>query len=692
MIRGTTARGASAAASICALLLLAACGGGGNGAGFSPVGALPTGSTSKQAPSANEGKSGPKVLVVEIDGLTHAALRDAIAQKKATALQSFQLAPAWTGGANGTRTEQRPTDGPGWATLLTGTWVDRHGVRGDTRDQRIDAKRAPSIFAIAKQKAEAGYKTGAVTANPLYPALLASEPGSVDTALDCAGSDACVTERTAQLIDAGHDLVVAQYGAPAAVASAGLKSDTYQRAVQDTSAAVGQLLARIALRTANDAKEDWLVILTTGHGLDAFGSNTGLQTAENKTVFIASNKPLAGLPRTGSAAPADNALLQLAAATDIAPTVLRHLGAMPAAQGYGLNGMALQGTTSIREFAAKTGADKDNIELAWKLAGNTNLPVQVLRDGRLVATLAAGSTSYTDYIAATSDGNYSYLYTLVAGDTTVALTAQIAYLKPVPLAPTLLNGLVSYYPLDALPGVDAKPGASALAPWATDADGGSLVADDGMRTRDRAKALRVDSRVANASGMAGYRLRQTTDVTTDAGTTAFTIGFWVRTDATCSQGVGNGASVIANKNYDTGNNEGLAIGLFGSCELRFNTGTGSARGEIKGAHYLSAGQWAYVAMVIDKAGLTMDGYAVDPVRGVQSGRVALSPALVAKLGGLKNGIGLNEDGSGLYYKRQSASPRGAMDFNDFAIWNRALTADEIASLYKAARPLSTLSP
>ena len=64
----------------------------------------------------------------------------------------------------------------------------------------------------------------------------------------------------------------------------------------------------------------------------------------------------------------------------------------------------------------------------------------------------------------------------------------------------------------------------------------------------------------------------------------------------------------------------------------------------------------------------------------------------AKLGGLKNGIGLNEDGSGLYYKRQSASPRGAMDFNDFAIWNRALTADEIKSIYQAARPLSTLAP
>lgn len=695
MIRGTNARRASAGGSLCVALLLAACGGGGGGgSGFSLVGNTPAaGGGGNAAPTVNQGKSGPKALVVEIDGLTHAALADAIAQKRAPALQSLRVAPAWTGGANGSLTQQRPTDGPSWATLLTGTWVQRHGVRWDTSDQSIDAKLAPSIFAIAKQNTAAGYKTGAITANPLYPALVRNDTGAIDTAFDCAGSDACVTEHTAQLIDSGHDLVVAQYGAPAsAAAGSGLGSDTYRRAVTDTAAGVGQLLERIARRTANDAREDWLVILTTGHGLDAFGGATGLQTLENKTIFIASNKELAGLPGTGTAAPADNTLLQLAAATDIAPTVLRHLGSTPAAASYGLNGIALQGTTSLREFAARTGADKDNIELSWKLAGNANLPVQVLRNGKLVATLAAGSTSYADYVDAVSDGTYSYVYTLVAGDTVVSLTAQIAYLKPVPLAPTLINGLVSYYPLDALPGVDVKTGASTFGPWAVDADGGSLLTDDSMRTRDRAKALRVDSRTANASGMAGYRVKQVTDVTTDAATTAFTIGFWVRTDATCSQGVGNGGTVIANKNYDTGNNEGIAIGLFSSCELRFNTGTGSARGEIKGAHYLSAGQWAYVAMVIDKAGLAMDAYAVDPVRGIQTGHVALSPALVAKLGGLKNGIGLNEDGSGLYYKRQSASPRGAMDFNDFAIWNRALTADEVTSLYKAARPLSTLIP
>ncbi|ADU35369.1 LamG-like jellyroll fold domain-containing protein [Variovorax paradoxus] len=674
-------------------LALAACGGGGGGGASFPLVNVPPangGGSNPPASGTNQGKSGPKALVVEIDGLTHAALRDAMAQNKVPALQSLRVAPAWTGGANGTPSEQRTTDGPGWATLLTGTWVTRHGVRWDTADQRIDAKLAPSIFALAKQNKAAGYKTASVTANALYPRLLANESGTVDGAVDCAGADACVTERTAQFIDAGYDLTVAQYGAPAAAADSGLKSGAYQRAISDTSAAVGRLLARIAQRTANDAKEDWLVILTTGHGLDAFGTASGLQAIDNKTIFIASNKTLAALPGTGTAAPADTALLQLAAATDIAPTVLRHLGALPSWEAYNFNGQALQAATSLRNLFAKAGADKNSIELSWTLAGAATAPVQVLRDGKLVATLPAGSTAYADPIVADADGVYTYQYTVVAGEASVALAAQLAYVKPATLAPTLANGLVNYYPLDTLPAADLR-NASTLSLWAADADGGTSV-DDGFKLPDKVKALRVDSTVKNASGSAGYRLLQTTDVATNPAVTAYTLGFWVRTDATCSQGVSNGASMLANKNYTTGANAGLAIGLFGSCEIRFNVGAGGGIRADSNGYGLSAGQWAYVAVVIDKANLKLTGYVFDSARAMQTGNTTLTSALVAQLGGLKNGIGLNEDGTGQYYQRETSSPRGAMDFNEFAIWNRALTTDELTSIFKSGQPLMLLLP
>ncbi|WP_296486120.1 LamG-like jellyroll fold domain-containing protein [Rhodoferax sp.] len=674
-----------AAGCLAVASLLAGCGGGETSAAATVPG------SELAASNLNQGLSSTKTLVVEIDGVDFEALREAITQHRVPALASLQVAPAWTGGSNGTLSEQRVSGGPGWASLVTGTWANRHGVHWDTDDQRINTK-APTVFAAVRAKS-AELKTAAVTSNSAYQSMLATDiqTGAIDAAVDCAGADECVTERTNQLLLAGYDLLVAQYSAPAAAAANnGLRGGAYQKALADTSSAVGKLLATIARRTTNDPSEDWQVIITTGYGLDAFGTASGLQTAANKTIFIASNKPLDGLPAVGTDAPTEDKLQMLAAATDIAPTVLRQLGISPAPTEYGFNGMALQSATSLRSLTATTGTDKTSINLTWTLAGRKAQPVQVLRDGQLIATLAVDATAYSDAVQAASDGTYVYRYTVVAGEASVSLTAQIAYVKPATLAPTLVNGLLNYYPLDALPAVDVKV-ASTLVPWAMDANGGTLITDDSFNATYRTKALRIDSAVKNSSGMAGYRLQQTNDVTTDPAATAFTIGFWVRTDATCSQGVSNGATVIGNKNYTSGINAGLAIGLFGSCEIRFNVGTGSARADSNG-YGLSAGQWAYVAVVIDKANLKMTGYVFDPVKGAQTGSVVLTAALIGKLGGLNNGFGLNEDGTGLYYQRETSSPRGAMDFNDFAIWSRELTGDELASVYKAAQPLSSLNP
>ncbi len=76
------------------------------------------------------------------------------------------IAPAWTGGRNGTLSEQRTTAGPGWASLLTGTWANRHGVRWDTADQRIDAS-APTLALAHARNPSA--KASALTSASLYP-------------------------------------------------------------------------------------------------------------------------------------------------------------------------------------------------------------------------------------------------------------------------------------------------------------------------------------------------------------------------------------------------------------------------------------------------------------------------------------------------------------------------------------------
>jgi hypothetical protein len=109
-----------------------------------------------------------------------------------------------------------------------------------------------------------------------------------------------------------------------------------------------------------------------------------LQLAANKTIFIASNKTLAVLPGIGTDAPIDDSLTNLSATTDIAPTVLRQLGIADGGQDF--DGIALQGPTAVRQLAAITGADKASIVLSWTLGGMATAPVQVLRDGKLVAT------------------------------------------------------------------------------------------------------------------------------------------------------------------------------------------------------------------------------------------------------------------------------------------------------------------
>ena len=678
----------AAFASIAVLLSLAACGGGGGGGTTAPAatGSAAPAPSNETSNEPNAGHGGQKVLLVQVDGLTYAALQGLQA---GGALAGLKAAPAWTGGVGGTPSEQPTSTGPAWATLLTGTWA-RHGVEFDGGGQHIDTARTPTLLAQARQRTQPyAYRTSVVASSGTAASLAGDAPvaAGIDDFVDCAGDDNCVTTQASRLIAAGSDLLVAEYSAPARAALDGLGSSAYSGSITRTAAGVQQLLDAIARRQAKDAQEDWLVLLSADHGLDAFGSATGAQSLQDKTIFIASNKALA-VPSAGTT---DLATLMLgASAADLAPTALAHLGVLPAPEKRGYDGIALQAATAVRDLRAVAGADKASLALSWTLAGNTQVPVQVLRDGALVATLAAGSTSFTDPIVAAADGVYGYRYTVLAGDSAPGLDASINYVKPIVLAPTLAQGLAVYYPFDALAPADAMA-ASTMAPWAADANGGSLLADDPFKPAYKAKALRVDATVKNAGGSAGYRLLQTADVATDAAVTAYTIGFWVRTDATCSQGVSNGGTVIANKNYDTGGNAGLAIGLFGGCEIRFNVGTGSARADSNG-YKLSAGQWAYVAMVIDKANLRMSGYVIDPALGTQAGSTAITSALVARLGGLANGIGLNEDGTGLYYQRNAASPRGAMDFDDFAIWRRALTAEEIGSLFKSGQPLSTLLP
>lgn len=681
----TVQRLQQAGLSLSLALLLTACGSGSgtnDGAANPDVNPEPPTVEPGDKPQALGGK---KALIVTIDGLSYDALQQARQAGQHPALKNLTIAPAQTGGYTGTPSEQRTLPLPGWASLITGVWADQHGLRG-VGQEPVQLK-SPTLVALASEPTPAALAVSTADYRTLWAPDL--QEGRIIEAANCTDSDSCVSEQTQKYLQEGKSLILAQIQAPARAASqTGLGSPQYQEAVQESLASLDKLLALIEKRKQADASEDWLLILTSSYGMDEFGSATGSQFNRNKTSFIATNKTLASLPAIDGQVTSSTDMNTLAAVIDIAPTVLSHLGVQ--GEQYAFRGSPLQAQTRIRNLSFNKPADKNMVDLNWVLDGDASQEIQIMRDGKLIATLPAGSTQYSDPLPVSENAQvYSLSYSVKTGQAASTLQAEAGYQPPPKLADTLRDGLRSYYTFSAQPFTDSK-GGSSLQPASPGVPAGELLAADFLDPTQPQGGLRLLGSKADANGNRGYRLALSRELLGTGGAQQLTIGFWFRTPDNCH---GYGASIMANKNYDSGNNPGFALGLFNAngCDIRFNTGYGGGRNESQG-YNITPDQWAYVAVVIDKSKGIMRGHVFDTKKGAQFGSVALEARTIAALGGTGTSeLGLNEDVTGQYYKRWGRSDIN-MDFGELAIWDRDLSTDELTSIYESRKPLSSLQP
>ena len=671
--------------SLSLALLLSACGSGSNGSDSPGTPGVDPENPTVEPGDKPQALGGKKALIVTIDGLSYEALLQARQAGQHPALKSLTIAPAQTGGYVGTPSEQRTLPLPGWASLITGVWADQHGLRGvGTNSPELNA---PTLLALASTPPQAAMALSTADYRTLWSQDL--QEGRIIEAANCTDSDSCVSEQTQKYLQEGKSLILAQIQAPARAATqGGLGSPAYQQAVQESLLALDKLLAIIEQRKQADASEDWLLILTTSYGLDEFGGTTGSQFNRNKTSFIATNKTLASLPAIDGQVTSSTDMNTLAAVIDIAPTVLSHLGIQ--SEPYRFRGSSLQADSRVHNLAFSKPADKNMVDLSWALQGETSQEIQVMRDGKLIATLPAGSTQYSDPLPASETAQtYSLYYSVQVGQAASTLKAEVGYQPPPKLADTLKNGLRSYYTFSAQPFTDSK-GGSSLQTATPAIPAGQLIAGDFLDPSTPKGGLRIVGSNADNNGNRGYRLSMSRDLFSLASVQQMTIGFWLRTPNNCQ---GYGASIMANKNYDSGNNPGFALGLFNAngCDIRFNTGYGGGRNESQG-YNITPDEWAYVAVVIDKAEGKMLGHVFDPKKGAQFGSVALEARTLQALGGTGTGeLGLNEDVTGQYYKRWGRSDIN-MDFGELAMWDRALSTDELTSIFESRQPLSSLQP
>lgn len=248
-------------------------------------------------------------------------------------------ARAHVGGELGGPTQTPTISAPGYMSLITGTWANKHNVRGNNNQspnyaywnlfrivETVDPARRTALFStwtdnrtvlIGLGRPEAG-------AFSIDHVIDGFERDSIAFPHDresryIRAIDERVTDAAAAHIDtAGPDLswVYLQHTDDAGHAFG--DSERFYEAIRDADARIGRIWAAVQRREAMG--ERWMIVVTTDHGRDAAtGKGHGGQSTRERTTWIVTNqRPLT-----------ERFLRGEAAIVDIAPSVLQHIGITP---------------------------------------------------------------------------------------------------------------------------------------------------------------------------------------------------------------------------------------------------------------------------------------------------------------------------------------------------------------------------
>lgn len=298
---------------------------------------------------------------------------------------------AYAGGVNGRASEQPTISGPGWMTLLTGVWANKHGVISNAETLRVDPE-FPSLFKRLRDALPNAYLSSVVNWSPINTAFLL-EDAQGNNVRESGLDDERVTDRTLQILESTPaDFTFIQFDEPDQVGHASGFGPAYQFALREADNRLGRLLDKVEERARKNPQEDWLVIVSTDHGRDYWGKGHGGVTEQEKTVFIASNKPLneeLNQPSIPEDNPGPNNLYGYAAQTSVAPTVLRHMG-LDLKPEWRLDGTPLLGATGVR----KARAIEADAKLLWN--SDSSGTVIIHKNGQVVTNVQAYLQQWTD--------------------------------------------------------------------------------------------------------------------------------------------------------------------------------------------------------------------------------------------------------------------------------------------------------
>ncbi|SME90767.1 alkaline phosphatase family protein [Streptomyces sp. Amel2xC10] len=252
----------------------------------------------------------PKVLVIGLDGALLSRIEDAGAPHLG-ALRAAGLTAPSTLYAN----PLAPTlSGPGWSTILTGVWPDKHNVKDNSFTGHRFARHPDFLTRV--ETAKPTLNTYAVSSwAPITDTVLSTRVDSRVSTPSAEYDTGTTARAVARLRDGDPDAVFVHLdNIDHAGHTYGAASAQYLDAVRTADAQVGQIVAAVRARPGF-AAEDWLIVVTADHGHTPAGGHGGSTLAERSTFVIATGPTLApGSVRYDVKLP------------DVAASALAHLG------------------------------------------------------------------------------------------------------------------------------------------------------------------------------------------------------------------------------------------------------------------------------------------------------------------------------------------------------------------------------
>ncbi len=248
-----------------------------------------------------EGKTEKKAIIIGFDGCRADVLTQVQQENSAvnTLLQDgASINLLYCGGVNYPEINTQDTStAPGWCSILTGVWADKHGITGNDITKSMDTKTLMTTLAEEKVIDSASFITkwaghfSRKNATYLLEKEYCEENNLGVSFNKCKNNEAShqfVLEEVKKENCADFVFVIYEH-----TDSTGhgkgftINNPKYQQAFKDSDACAFETLEAIKARETYET-EDWLIIITSDHG--GIETNHGGESIQERMTFVVMNK------------------------------------------------------------------------------------------------------------------------------------------------------------------------------------------------------------------------------------------------------------------------------------------------------------------------------------------------------------------------------------------------------------------